>query len=152
MWSPSTTSSRARGAAHCAGHHNRPPLKSTPGIAHLRLDRAATGGTLPPNVSARLGGMEMIKKVRWNVVGPVLAIVVLALTWGRYNLSPVVVVLVALVLCAAVLAAVHHAEVVAHVVGEPYVSLVLAVAVTVIEVALITTLMIPGGDGSASVE
>jgi Ca2+:H+ antiporter len=47
-------------------------------------------------------------------------------------------------LAAAVLAAVHHAEVVAHRVGEPYGSLVLAVAVTVIEVALIVTLMIAG--------
>ena len=42
----------------------------------------------------------------------------------------------------AVLAAVHHAEVVAHRVGEPFGSLVLAVAVTVIEVALILTLML----------
>ena len=39
-------------------------------------------------------------------------------------------------------AAVHHAEVVAHRVGEPFGSLVLAVAVTVIEVALIVTLMV----------
>src|SRR4051794_35153090 len=83
--------------------------------------------------SARLGTMDAIKKVRWNIVGPVLAVVVLALTWGRYNLSPFVVVVVALVLAAAVLAAVHHAEVVAHRVGEPFGSLVLAVAVTVIE-------------------
>ena len=45
-------------------------------------------------------------------------------------------------LAAAVLAAVHHAEVVAHAVGEPYGSLVLAVAVTVIEVGLIVTLCI----------
>ena len=45
------------------------------------------------------------------------------------------------------LAAVHHAEVVAHRVGEPFGSLVLAVAVTVIEVALIVTLMVSGGDG-----
>ncbi len=44
----------------------------------------------------------------------------------------------------AVLAAVHHAEVVAHKVGEPFGSLVLAVAVTVIEVALIVTLMLSG--------
>jgi Ca2+:H+ antiporter len=43
-----------------------------------------------------------------------------------------------------VLAAVHHAEVIAHKVGEPYGSLVLAVAVTVIEVGLIVTLMISG--------
>ena len=52
---------------------------------------------------------------------------------------------VALLLGVAVVAAVHHAEVVAHRVGEPFGSLVLAVAVTVIEVALILTLMISGG-------
>jgi len=47
-------------------------------------------------------------------------------------------------LIGAVLAAVHHAEVVAHRVGEPFGSLVLAVAVTIIEVALIVTLMVSG--------
>ena len=55
-----------------------------------------------------------------------------------------------LVLAGAVLAAVHHAEVVAHRVGEPFGSLVLAVAVTIIEVALIVTLMVDGGDKSAT--
>jgi len=40
-----------------------------------------------------------------------------------------------------VLSAVHHAEVVAHRVGEPFGSLVLAAAVTIIELALIITLM-----------
>ena len=69
-----------------------------------------------------------------------------SLTWGR-ALGPLPVTLVALVLAAAVLAAVHHAEVVAHRVGEPFGSLVLAVAVTVIEVALIVTLMVSGGAG-----
>ena len=53
-------------------------------------------------------------------------------------------VLVGIVLAGAVLAAVHHAEVVAHRVGEPYGSIVLAVAVTVIEVGLIVTLMVSG--------
>ena len=53
-------------------------------------------------------------------------------------------------LVGAVLAAVHHAEVVAHRVGEPFGSLVLAVAVTVIEVGLIVTLMISGGDGAST--
>lgn len=43
-----------------------------------------------------------------------------------------------------VFAAVHHAEVVAHRVGEPFGSLVLAVAVTVIEVALIVSMMFAG--------
>ena len=77
-------------------------------------------------------------------IAPVLAVAALILTWGR-DLPPPLIVLVALLLAAAVLSAVHHAEVVAHKVGEPFGSLVLAVAVTIIEVALIVTLMISGG-------
>jgi Ca2+:H+ antiporter len=46
------------------------------------------------------------------------------------------------ILIATVFAAVYHAEVVAHRLGEPYGTLVLAVAVTVIEVALIVSVMI----------
>lgn len=79
----------------------------------------------------------------WTTVVPVVSIVVLGLAWGRV-LSSLVVGVVTLLLAGAVLAAVHHAEVVAHRVGEPYGSLVLAIAVTVIEVALIITLMIAG--------
>jgi Ca2+:H+ antiporter len=85
----------------------------------------------------------------WTRLAPLLAIVTLALSWGRKP-GPVVVALVALVLGAAVLAAVHHAEVVAHRVGEPYGSLVLAVAVTVIEVGLIVTLMVASPGSTAS--
>src|SRR5690242_18466183 len=66
------------------------------------------------------------------------------MVWGRELSGPAVVV-VTVLLAGAVLAAVHHAEVIAHRVGEPYGSLVLAVAVTVIEVALIVTLMVSGG-------
>src|SRR5688572_9627177 len=80
---------------------------------------------------------------------PLLAAVALALTWGR-TLPSWLVGVVAFCLAGAVLAAVHHAEVVAHRVGEPFGSLVLAVAVTVIEVALIVTLMVDGGPKSAS--
>ena len=85
----------------------------------------------------------------WTTIAPVVALVLLLLTWGRKP-GGVVVALVAVVLAAAVLSAVHHAEVVAHRVGEPYGSLVLAVAVTVIEVALIVTLMAAGGPGASS--
>jgi Ca2+:H+ antiporter len=81
----------------------------------------------------------------WTMWVPGVAIVVLVLTWGR-ELPPPLVTVAALFLGAAVLAAVHHAEVVAHRVGEPFGSLVLAVAVTIIEVALIVTLMISGGE------
>ncbi|MFL6094171.1 MAG: calcium:proton antiporter [Blastococcus sp.] len=85
----------------------------------------------------------------WANVLPVVALVVLAATWGR-SLAGVLVAVVALVLAGAVLAAVHHAEVVAHRVGEPFGSLVLAVAVTIIEVALIVTLTVSGGPETAT--
>jgi Ca2+:H+ antiporter len=94
-------------------------------------------------------GAQRSTWLTWTVLVPVLGLLALALTWGR-DLGTVFVVLVAVVLAGAVLAAVHHAEVVAHRVGEPFGSLVLAVAVTVIEVALIVTLMVSGGKGSAS--
>lgn len=81
--------------------------------------------------------------VAGRIVPPV-ALVVLLAVWG-VSLSTPFVALVGLILVAAVLAAVHHAEVVAHRVGEPFGSLVLAVAVTVIEVALIVSLMASGG-------
>ncbi|MFI2510372.1 calcium:proton antiporter [Streptomyces sp. NPDC018972] len=86
---------------------------------------------------------------QWTTLVPVFAVVLLILTWGR-ELPGWIVVLVTAVLAGSVLAAVHHAEVVAHRVGEPFGSLVLAVAVTVIEVALIVTLMLDGGDKSAT--
>jgi Ca2+:H+ antiporter len=87
---------------------------------------------------------------RWTTLVPVFAAVLLVFTWGRKDLPGVVVALVTVVLAGAVLAAVHHAEVIAHRVGEPFGSLVLAVAVTIIEVALIVTLMADGGDKSST--
>ena len=66
----------------------------------------------------------------WTTVLPVAALVVLAATWGRHLGTVLTVVDRRVLLAAAVLAAVHHAEVVAHRVGEPFGSLVLAVAVT----------------------
>ncbi|MFD8248808.1 calcium:proton antiporter [Nocardia sp. NPDC059691] len=86
---------------------------------------------------------------RWTVLVPSLAVVALAVTWGR-SLPGVAVTVVVVALIGAVLSAVHHAEVVARRVGEPFGSLVLAVAVTVIEVALILTLMTQGGDKTAT--
>ena len=78
---------------------------------------------------------------------PVLALALLAATWENAPARSPVLADRCGARGAAVLAAVHHAEVVAHRVGEPFGSLVLAVAVTVIEVALIVTLMVSGDDG-----
>lgn len=83
----------------------------------------------------------------WSVVAPFAAALALALL-ASAELSGLALGLIAVLLIAAVLAAVHHAEVVAHRVGEPYGSLVLAVAVTVIEVALIVSLMLAGGESA----
>jgi Ca2+:H+ antiporter len=90
-------------------------------------------------MSERLGGLSL-----WRLVLPVVSLVVLALTWGR-SPGTLLLVVVGVFLALAVPVAVHHAEVVAHRVGEPLGSLVLAVAVTVIEVGLIVTLMASGG-------
>ncbi len=90
-----------------------------------------------------------LRTVPWTTWAPPVALVALAATWGR-DPGPVVVLVVAVLLGVSVLAAVHHAEVVAHRVGEPFGSIVLAVAVTIIEVGLIVTLMAAGGEGSAS--
>ena len=88
-------------------------------------------------------------RIPWTTALPVSSVVVLVLAWGR-DPAGVLVVVIGVFLAGAVLSAVHHAEVVAHRVGEPFGSLVLAVAVTVIEVALIVTLMISGGDETST--
>ncbi|TKK88143.1 ionic transporter y4hA [Herbidospora galbida] len=82
-------------------------------------------------------------------ITPAVAVLALVAVWGR-GLPALVEVVVVLLLAGCVLAAVHHAEVVAHRVGEPFGSLILAVAVTVIEVGLIVTLMLSGGPGVAT--
>ncbi len=79
---------------------------------------------------------------RWTTLVPPAALVALAVAWVTHPAGAFGVTAVAVFLVGAVLAAVHHAEVVAHRVGDPLGSLILAVAVTVIEVALIVTLML----------
>lgn len=92
--------------------------------------------------------MNPFKKVirRWTEIVPFLSLLLYFLkpadSPGWYN------VLLIGGLISAVLVAVHHAEVVAHKVGEPYGTLVLAIAVTTIEVALIVSLMMAGGPGT----
>ena len=62
--------------------------------------------------------------------------------------SPIVLFVAAAALGGSVFAAVHHAEIVALRVGEPLGSIILAVAVTIIEVALIVSLMVSGAPGA----
>jgi len=86
----------------------------------------------------------------WTVLAPLISGIVIGVAGFDFGSGPVFVVVIALSLAGSVFAAVHHAEVVAHRVGEPYGTLVLALAVTLIEVALIVSLMIAGGAQAAA--
>lgn len=80
----------------------------------------------------------------WSLLLPAVSLAVLAVFFGS-DPGGFALTSIGLCLVAAVMTAVHHAEVVAHKVGEPFGTLMLAVAVTVIEVALIASLMLAGG-------
>jgi Ca2+:H+ antiporter len=80
----------------------------------------------------------------WPAFGWVILIVAMVFGAGGPLLA-----LAAVILIATVFASVHHAEVVADRIGEPFGTLVLAVAVTVIEVALIVSVMIGVGSEKA---
>jgi Ca2+:H+ antiporter len=86
---------------------------------------------------------------QWALLIPVAAIALL----GAALVLPVgaaLAIVCAGGLVAAVVAAVHHAEVVAHRVGEPFGTLVLAIAITIIEVALIVSMMLAGGPNTST--
>src|SRR5688500_8320999 len=85
---------------------------------------------------------------RWAWIIPLLATLMLA-AGVLLPAHPVIAALLLMALVGAVVAAVYHAEVVAHRVGEPFGTLVLALAVTVIEVALIVSVML-GGKGDTA--
>jgi len=90
-----------------------------------------------------------MKALAWNAGVPLAACALLAATWSR-PLGWLLVCLVAAALIAVVLVAVHHAEIVALRVGEPFGTLILALAVTVIEAGLIVSMMLSGGAGTSA--
>lgn len=83
----------------------------------------------------------------WAWAAPIAGVALAVAKLAHFELSWFIV---APILVAAVLAAVHHAEVIAHRIGEPYGTLVLAIAVTTIEVGLIVSMMIAGGAASGA--
>ncbi|WP_341840877.1 ionic transporter y4hA [Chitinophaga caseinilytica] len=88
-----------------------------------------------------------IKLPLWTLVSPIIGACFLA--FAGTELSGWMAALLGVSLISVVLAAVHHAEVVAHKVGEPYGTLILALAITVIEVSLIVSMML-SKDGAGS--
>lgn len=102
-----------------------------------------------PGLPAAHGGRVPL----WTGVVPALALALLAaIGAGLIAKSGLVALLAgAALLGACVFAAVHHAEVLALRLGEPFGSILLAVAVTVIEVGLILSLILSGADGVETV-
>jgi Ca2+:H+ antiporter len=89
-----------------------------------------------PTIAAPIAGMLAILALAFNLISTDKAIIA---------------ILLALVLLASVFAAVHHAEVIAAKTGEPLGSIVLALAVTVLELGLILSLMLGAGDKGATI-
>lgn len=89
----------------------------------------------------------------WTFAAPLAAAALLGLKFAGFLPadSGAMLAVAAALLGASVFAAVHHAEVLAVRLGEPYGSILLAIAVTVIEVALIVSIMVSGAEGSGSV-
>jgi Ca2+:H+ antiporter len=85
-------------------------------------------------------------KTAW--IFPLLAVLLfVAVTVTGYNFTPtsgglVFAAVLLVILFGTVFAAVHHAEVIAERIGEPFGTLLLTLSVTIIEVALIATLML----------
>ncbi|MGU9936979.1 calcium:proton antiporter [Empedobacter brevis] len=85
----------------------------------------------------------------WTIICPILAIISLGLA-DNFKEQIWLSSVLGAILIFAVLAAVHHAEVVAHKVGEPFGTIILALAITVIEVSLIVSLMMSEPTGTPS--
>lgn len=85
---------------------------------------------------------------RWTTTLPIVG--ALLYVSGFSNSTTLFQVLAGILLIGSVLSAVHHSEIIAHPVGEPYGTIILAVAITIIEVSVIVSLMISGGDQAIS--
>ncbi|GAA4319518.1 ionic transporter y4hA [Compostibacter hankyongensis] len=92
--------------------------------------------------------MKNLSLPYWIILTPIIAWLLILLK-GSFS-GILFVIVLSIVLITAVLAAVHLAEVIAHRVGEPFGTLILALAVTIIELSLIITLMSSGGEQSIS--
>jgi len=112
--------------------------------SRLPSDKQPIDGRRIPITSARVAMAHLIH--HWTTLAPLAAAALLVLTTAIGEQPWLFVGCVAAII-AAVLAAVHHAEVIAHRVGEPLGTLVLALAVTVIEAALLLSLLVAGGAG-----
>ncbi|SER30733.1 Ca2+:H+ antiporter [Pedobacter rhizosphaerae] len=93
-------------------------------------------------------GNLMLKKINlpiWTMATPLLSVIFFFIAGS--DAAGMMRIIIAFLLIGSVLSSVHHAEVIAHRVGEPFGTIILAIAITTIEVALIVSLMLSGGEG-----
>lgn len=90
--------------------------------------------------------MNVKNILHWTVLVPIVSAAFYLL--GFLNNTIFSNIAGAILLFATVLAAVHHAEVIAHKVGEPYGTIILAICITILEVGLIVSFMLSGGEGA----
>ena len=97
--------------------------------------------------------VKRIENAWWTLTAPLLGVALaIAVFLSLFSANPPFIALpLAMLLGTCVFAAVHHAEIIAARTGEPYGSLVLALAVTVLEVGLILSLMLSKADGGPTI-
>lgn len=86
--------------------------------------------------------------LQWTFVVPVLAWMLFFS--GLIYDSALLKIIASFLLVGSVMSAVHHSEVIAEKVGEPYGTIILAISITVIEVSIIISLMMAEGQEAAS--
>ncbi len=90
----------------------------------------------------------MRRLIQWTTIIPILAWI-LYFT-GIIEGSTIFQLIASVLLIFSVMSAVHHSEIIAERVGEPYGTIILAISITVIEVSIIVSLMISEGSAAAS--
>jgi len=82
--------------------------------------------------------------LQWTIIIPVLAWILFFT--NLIDSGDIFKIAASILLILSVMSAVHHSEIVAHRVGEPFGTIILAIAITVIEVSIIISLMLSGGN------
>ena len=91
---------------------------------------------------------KIVKLYEWTTSIPLIACILYFS--GSLDNNIVFQIFAGLLLLFCVMSAVHHSEIIALRVGEPYGTIILAVSITIIEVAIIISLMTSGGNEYAS--
>ena len=86
--------------------------------------------------------------LQWTIIFPILAW--LLYFSGFIQDSGIAKLLASGLLILSVMSAVHHSEIIAERVGEPYGTIILEISITVIEVSIIISLMVTEGEEAAS--